>query len=422
MRVLWFSKDSPHLTSAYSKIADELVLKRLSKHHKMALFSTIGYDFGCLESEGVILYPKLQDPVGEDVLLNHYMDFNSDLLVTATDIWIFNKLPQFAREGRLLWVSYAFIDYEPTRREAALLEGALKVAPTSRWLEHKLKELKLQNISQPVFLGVDHEIYKSWIGEVDSEGKEITKGRLKASLGFPEDSFVIIMTQMNQLFRKPFEEQFQGIQIFRENNPDVDVRLYCHSLPRVADGWSLPELALEYGLDYQKGIIHFPDQYVMFKGVLGYSENRMAKIYNAGDVLLNATTGESPGMPILEAQSCGIPVIGTDYVCIPEFVKAGYCAKVLKYFRSPSIPWIKKALPDPYSIADCLEKILNSNPSRFMKVGVEAMRDYTWENTLNGWLALLENIESEIETKCLRVPTPSEALQKKADEVMILAS
>jgi hypothetical protein len=103
-------------------------------------------------------------------------------------------------------------------------------------------------------------------------------------------------------------------------------------------------------------------------------------------------------------------------------VKAGYCAKVLKYFRSPSVPWIKKALPDPYSIADSLEKILNSDSNKWLKIGPKAMEQYTWENTLNGWLALLENIESEIETKCLRVPTPSEALQKKADEVMILAS
>jgi glycosyltransferase involved in cell wall biosynthesis len=146
----------------------------------------------------------------------------------------------------------------------------------------------------------------------------------------------------------------------------------------------------------------------------------MSKIYNAADVLLDAQTGASPGMPILESQSVGTPVIGTDYSAYPEFVKAGYCAKVLKYFRSPSVPWIKKALPDPYSIADSLEKILNSDPDRLMKVSVEAMKEYTWENTLQGWLTVLELAEEDIETKCLRVPTPSENLQKIANEVTIL--
>lgn len=268
----------------------------------------------------------------------------------------------------------------------------------------------------------DHEIFKPWIGETDSEGKEITKGRLKASLGFPEDSYLILIVAINQLFRKCFGEWFHAIQIFRENNPDVNVKVFLHSLPRVLDGFSLPELALEYGLDYQRGDVTFADQYTMLKGVLGYNENRMAKLYNASDVLLDATSGASPGMPVLEAQSAGIPVIGTDYTTYPEFIHAGYCAKVLKYFHSPSVPWIKKALPDPYSIADCLEKILNSDPNRWMKIGPESMKEYTWENTLQGWLHLLENIELEIETKCLRIPTPSETLQKKADEVMILTS
>ena len=423
MRVLWFSKDSPHLTSAYSKIADELVLKRLSKHHHTALFCTVGYDFGCVEFGDVVAYPKLQDEYGEDVVLDHYRDFGADLLVTATDVWIFSRLPQLAQQGQLLWSPWCFIDYPVTQQEKAKLSPALKVVPTSRWLEGQLRGIGLENVSDPIFLGVDHEIFKPWVGDIDSEGKEITKGRLKAGLGFPEDSFAILIVAMNQTYRKAFEEQFHGIQIFRENNPDINVKVYCHSIPRVRDGFSLPELALEYDLDYQRGDITFADTYtIICKGVLGYSEDRMAKIYNACDVLLETTTGASPGMPVLEAQSTGLPIITTDYCCYPEFTFAGYCAKVLKYFRLPSLPWIKKALPDPYAIADCLEKILNSDPDRMMKAGVEAMKEYTWENTLQGWLRLLKNIELDIETKCLRIPMPSEILQKKASEVMILAS
>jgi len=386
----------------------------------MALFAAVGYDLGCLESEGVIMYPRLQEMNGEDIILQHYNDFKADLYVTATDVWIFQKLPSLAQQGQLIWVPWAYIDYEPTKIEAAILSPALKVVPTSKWLEQKLKEIGLKNISEPIFLGIDHKVYRPWIGDVDSDGKEITKGRLKATLGFPEDCFLITLVQMNQLFRKPFEEQFHGIQIFRENNPDVDVRVYCHTFPRVTDGWSLPEVALNYGLDYQKGHITFADQYTMLKGVLGYSENQMAKIYNASDVLLDATTGVSPGMPVLEAQACGIPVVTTDYTCYPEFTCAGYCVKVLTYFHSPTIPWIKKAIPDPYSIAESLERILNSDPKRWMQIGPEAMKRYSWENCLDSWLQLLESVENEIELKCLKIPTPSKNLQKIAKEVMVL--
>lgn len=417
---MWFCKDSPHLTSAYSKIADELILKRLSKHHTVALFATVGYDIGCLESEGVIFYPKLGEMNGEDIFLSHCKDFGADLYITACDVWIFNKLPQSAAKGDVLWVPWAYIDFKPQRVDAEFLSPAIKVVPTSKWLESQLTGLGLENVSAPIFLGVNQNVYRPWVGEIDSEEGEVTKERLRRSLGFPEDSRVIGMVQMNQLWRKPYDEQFQGIQIFRENNPDIDVRVYCHALPRVSNGWSLPELALEHGMNYLKGEIKFADEYTTLKGLMGYNEDHMAKIYNAMDVLLQCTSGESPGMPIFEAQSCGIPVVGTAYTCMPEFIKAGYCVKPLKYFHSPSVPRIKKALPDPYDIADKLEKVLNSDPEYWLKMGPEAMKEYTWENCLQGWLTLLNEIEGKIANRCLKVPVPSKSLQALAQETMML--
>jgi len=357
---------------------------------------------------------------GEDIFLRHYKDFGADIYVTACDVWIFNKLPQSAKKGEVLWLPWAYIDYEPQRIDAELLSPAIKVAPTSKWLEKRLRGLGLQNVSRPIFLAVNQNVYRPWIGEIDSEGSEVTKERLRKSLGFPENSWVIGMVQMNQLWRKPYEEQLHGIKIFRENNPDVDVRVYCHALPRVADGWCLPELAMEYGINYLKGEIKFADEYTTLKGLMGYNEEHMAKIYNAIDVLLQCTSGESPGMPMFEAQSCGTPVVGTAYTCMPEFVKAGYCVKPLKYFHSPSVPRIKKALPDPYDIADKLEKVLNSNPDCWLKMGPEAMKQYTWENCLQGWLTLLEEVEGEIANRCLKVPVPSKSLQTLSQEIIVL--
>lgn len=420
LRILWYAKDAPNVPSAYGKIADYVVLKGLKSHHDMALFCTVGYDNCTVEGDGILWYPRLADMNGEDVFLEHYKDFNADLYVTATDIWIFDKLPNLAAQGQVAWVPWCYIDYEPCKLDFQKLSPALRAIPTSRWLQGRLKAIGLENVGEPIFLGVDHNIFRPW-NESDSDGKEITKARLKASLGFPSDCFDILMVQMNQEFRKPFEEQFHGIQIFRERNPDVDVRVHCHSLPRSHDGYSLPELALQYGLDYQKGDIRFADIYTMVcKGVLGYSEHSMAKMYNAADVLLNATAGESPGMPVLEGQSCGIPVITTDFACFPEFTIAGYCAKVQKYVHAPTMPWCKKALPDPYSIADCLEKVLNSDPNRWLKVGVEAMKQYSWQNCVDAWLKQLSEIDELIQLKCLKIPVPSEEIQKVADEILVL--
>jgi glycosyltransferase involved in cell wall biosynthesis len=424
MRVLWYPKDAPNVTSAYGKIADYVVLKGLRQHHDMALFCTVGYDSCLVEGEGIPWYPRLSQSSlnGEDVILKHYADFNADVYVTATDIWIFEKLCEWAHQGQLVWVPWVFLDYQPCKPDFQRLVSALTVVPTSRWLKRELKGLGLENVSKPIFLGIDHEIFKPWNETVDSEGRQISKERLKTALKIPADSYLILMVQMNQQYRKPFEEQFHGIQLFKDNNPDVNVRVLCHSLPRTSDGFSLPELALQYGLDYQKGDITFADEYTMLcKGVLGYSEPAMAKMYNAADVLLSATSGESPGIPVLEGQSCGIPVIGTDCTCYPEFIRAGYCAKVLEWFHAPTLPYYKKALPDPESIAYYLEKILNSDPNRLSKIGVEAMKQYTWQNTVNSWLQRLEDVRNLIEERCIKVPAPSEELQTIAGKIQVLS-
>jgi glycosyltransferase involved in cell wall biosynthesis len=41
-------------------------------------------------------------------------------------------------------------------------------------------------------------------------------------------------------------------------------------------------------------------------------------------VLVNASVSEPFGLSVLEAQACGIPVIGTDAGGIPEFVSDGH--------------------------------------------------------------------------------------------------
>ena len=50
----------------------------------------------------------------------------------------------------------------------------------------------------------------------------------------------------------------------------------------------------------------FSDQYTY---LLGWPEERMAQLYNAFDVLSLASSGEGFGIPLIEAQACGVPVV-----------------------------------------------------------------------------------------------------------------
>jgi glycosyltransferase involved in cell wall biosynthesis len=50
----------------------------------------------------------------------------------------------------------------------------------------------------------------------------------------------------------------------------------------------------------------------------------MAAIYSASDVLLSASRGEGFGIPVIEAQACGTPVIVSNFSAQPELVGAGW--------------------------------------------------------------------------------------------------
>jgi len=741
MRILWFGKDSAHLTSAYAKINDELVCRRLSKYHECALFCTVGLSYGCFDVGDVTVYPGMGDMSGQNLFLDHYRDFKADLYITSYDIWPLDKLPQSAAKGEILWVPWAYVDYDPVSPVVTRLLPAVKVVPTSSWLEGELQKAGLRNVSEPIIPGVNQEVFKSIIGTRDEEEKEITKERLKKALGFPPDCFLAGIFQMNQLYRKPFDIQMEGLEIFQKNNPNVKTRIWIHASPRVKHGWMLPELAKEHGFDHNRGDVKFADQYTLLKGLHGYNEDHMSRLYSTLDVLINCTTGDSPGMPILEAQSCmpgnetittvkdvklikdikvgdellfstvlrvfdrdycgnlitikpkgllprnftanhpiltakglkkagdlttedfvavpkfpsikninpklakfygiyvgdgymehgaivlcprdrtqakewahlgvdifngayiqkvanrvkipkwlsadlssragkdaetkrvpieiftttieakkaflqglidadgyiyesseklratvtttskgliddlvillaslgihasvrikrrptegiikgravslnecytltifgndasfilnsprkfknvgckrgfvnesyvfyrleklvskpfegkvynfqtsegmytvpfivhncGTPVLTTNFCCFPEFTRAGYTVKVARYFRPPHLPMLRKALPDPYDIADKLEKIYNSDAERWRKIGPEFISQFTWDNCLRGWLSVLSEVEEEIDRSCLRIPKPSETLKPLAEKIQVLA-
>jgi glycosyltransferase involved in cell wall biosynthesis len=85
------------------------------------------------------------------------------------------------------------------------------------------------------------------------------------------------------------------------------------------------------------------------------SSNYMRHAYSAMDVLMNASCAEGFGLTIIEAQSCGTPVIVTDFSSMPELVRAGwkvgYSDK--RYYQesyqvAPSVPDLVEALEQAY--------------------------------------------------------------------------
>lgn len=104
---------------------------------------------------------------------------------------------------------------------------------------------------------------------------------------------------------------------------------------------------------------------------LGYvDEKKKPLLYSAADAFVIASTGETQGLVIVEAMACGTPVIGADYLAIPELVKDrknGYLFEagnvkqltdiINNYSKKKNLVDNSKKTAKEYSIEKCTDRL-----------------------------------------------------------------
>ncbi|MCR4369064.1 MAG: glycosyltransferase [archaeon] len=123
------------------------------------------------------------------------------------------------------------------------------------------------------------------------------------------------------------------------------------------------------------------ESHVSFSGALRESE--LAKHVAQHDVFLTASTIETQGLTILEAMAAGVPVIGADFLAIPDSVKDGKNGFLFKAF-------------DFVECAKKSEKLLSSQLLRkkLGKGAIETARKYSIEKIASQWEQLYAKIAS----------------------------
>ena len=131
----------------------------------------------------------------------------------------------------------------------------------------------------------------------------------------------------------------------------------------------------------------------------------MVKLYNSFDVLLMCTGGEGFGLPLYEAQSCGVPVITTDYAAGPEGVGAGLTVPAQDHIVA-STPGTRYAIPSIDKMAEALTKIMNADPAKLAKRARRFAERYDWKTiTEQYWKPFLEQCETELHPKITKEGT-----------------
>jgi glycosyltransferase involved in cell wall biosynthesis len=128
--------------------------------------------------------------------------------------------------------------------------------------------------------------------------------------------------------------------------------LYVHADASSQHGWNLIALAQLLGIPTDN--LTFPDPLAYRYGM---AQETLAGIYSSWDVMLATSYGEGFGIPTVEAQACGVPVIVSNFAASPELVGDGwvisgqplYDPAQHSFWNVPSVPEIVEALEQAYA-------------------------------------------------------------------------
>jgi glycosyltransferase involved in cell wall biosynthesis len=120
-----------------------------------------------------------------------------------------------------------------------------------------------------------------------------------------------------------------------------------------------------HGIDETIGRLKLKDSIVE----LGYvSDEELVSLYSAADLFLFPTLWEGFGFPVLEAMSCGLPVITSNVSCLPEIANGA------------------AELVDPNSsesIATAINTVMRNKQRReqMIELGLQRVSEFSWERT-----------------------------------------
>jgi len=319
-RVMIFAT-APWISSGYASAARYVSLLLKERGYEVAFHGWNSIQ-GRTEWMGMPVFGMGYTLTGWDVLPGHVQFFEADTLLVIADPWINRPHHELWKQGHDARVVFWYPCQSDPPGQTLL--DSLKVADDllcySQWGndvvtaagETRTKYVPL-GVATHVYQPLDKTEQKAWLSK--RVGADLT-GR-----------FVVGMVAANSstlpLMRKAFDQNMRAFRRFLDA-VDATAALYLHTEPSgMGSGIDLPALAAACGLEVGKHVF-FPNPYFYRTGCL--DDVWMAKMYNACDVMTQATMGEGFGLPILEAQACHVPVVVSDWSSMPELTAYGYVA------------------------------------------------------------------------------------------------
>lgn len=316
MRINWHS-NAPWSPTGYGNQTKIFTPRIKQLGHEVSITAFYGLQGGMIDVNGIRIYPNGKHPYGQDIIGASASLDNAQAIISLMDVWVMQpeNIP-----SNIGWFPWFPIDCQPI--PSVVLEKAARAR----------KGITMSMFGQAMAEQAGLETYYVPHGVETKVFKPGNMSEARSRLGWPENKFIVGMVAANKGVppRKSFFEQITAFKALKQIHPDT--MLYLHTDDGQHGGETVDLVRYCNTLGLRVGYVTggqvsgdidvlLPDQYTY---LLGFPDPYMVDVYNALDVLMLVSLGEGFGIPLIEAQACGCPVITGDWTSMAELCFSGW--------------------------------------------------------------------------------------------------
>jgi len=291
--------DNPKTSTGYGCVWDNLLTQwcKLKPDWEFFHVGWQGRDREHKTVEGYTMLPMAKAEYGYDTVYLNLMKLKPDFLVTLCDVGWQTGFMESVHEAKKAgwkgkWIMYTPVDTDgwaltwDEAFNAPDINVAMAKFGYDRMIEHKVPEVRL------IEHGVDTKMFFP------------REDKAKLKEGLLPGKFVVGFVGRNQK-RKMLDRLLLGFKEFAKDKSDVVLLLHTDSEPP-SQGWSLKYMQWMHGLTDK---IKLTKTELDIIGRQTITTKGMNEIYNLMDVFCYPTGGEGFGLPGIETQAAGVPLL-----------------------------------------------------------------------------------------------------------------